>query len=148
MARRAFFSFHYEPDVWRASTIKNSWVTQDRTAAGFFNASLEEEAKAKGDAVVKKMIDEALKGTSVTVVLIGAETANRPYVKYEIQKSVEVGNGLVGVYIHNVKNSNGFASTRGANPLPQGYTVYDYVSDNGYANLGTWIEAAARAAVR
>ena len=47
MARRVFFSFHYERDIWRANVVRNSWVTQDREAAGFWDASLWEEAKKK-----------------------------------------------------------------------------------------------------
>ena len=63
--------------------MKNAWVTaKDRSEAGFWNASLEEEAKRKGDAAVKRMIDSALKGTSVTAVLIGSKTATRKFVLY------------------------------------------------------------------
>lgn len=92
MARRAFFSFHYERDVWRASVVRNSWVTKpDREAAGFFDAGIWEEAKKRGDAAIKKLIDDALVGTTVTAVLIGAETSTRMYVKYEIDQSVARG---------------------------------------------------------
>lgn len=39
MARRVFFSFHYERDAWRAAQVRNSWVTKpDREAAGFWDA--------------------------------------------------------------------------------------------------------------
>lgn len=78
MARRAFFSFHYERDIWRANVVRNSWVTQNREAAGYFDASLWEEAKKKGDGAIKAMIDSALINTSVTVVLVGQETASAP----------------------------------------------------------------------
>lgn len=37
-------------------------------------------------------IDNQLKGKSCTIVLIGAETANRKWIKYEIKKSWELGN--------------------------------------------------------
>lgn len=81
MARRVFFSFHYERDIWRAGVVRNSWRTKpDREAAGFFDASIWEEAKKKGDAAIRRMIDDALKNTSVTAVLIGNQTANRDYV--------------------------------------------------------------------
>jgi len=80
MSRRSFFSFHYERDVWRAGQVRNSWVTQDRQAAGFWDAAKWEEVKKKGDEAIKKWIDDQLKGTSVTVVLIGAETSTRQYV--------------------------------------------------------------------
>jgi hypothetical protein len=161
MARRLFFSFHYERDVSRANVVRNSWVTQDREAAGFFDAGLWEEAKRKGDAAIKRMIDEAMVGSSVTAVLIGAETADRDYVSYEITQSYG-SKGLLGIYIHNIKNLAGQTDSPGPNPfdrltvelngqrryLSSLYRTYNWVVDNGYANLGTWVEAAARAAGR
>ena len=71
MARRAFFSFHHSGDVWRAGQVRNSWVTQDRESAGFWDAAAWEEVQKKDKATVEKWIDEQMKGTSVTVVLIG-----------------------------------------------------------------------------
>lgn len=146
MARRVFFSFHYERDIWRANQVRNSWVTQDREAAGFFDASLWEEAKKKGDAAIKKMIDDALIGTTVTAVLIGSETSTRDYVKYEIARSAERPNGLLGVRIHRLEDKDGKTDSWGANPLPSGYPVYDWVDHDGYKNFSTWVEKAAKAA--
>jgi MTH538 TIR-like domain (DUF1863) len=77
MARRVFFSFHYEKDGQRASVVRNSWVTKGEDG-GFIDAAAWEEVKNKGDASVKKWIEEQLMGTSVTVVLIGSETSSRP----------------------------------------------------------------------
>lgn len=145
MARRVFFSFHYDRDIWRANVVRNSWVTQDRAAAGFFDASLWEEAKRKGDAAIKRMIDNGLIGTSVTAVLIGAETASRSYVQYEVEQSITRGNGLLGVRIHGIEDRSGLVDKWGSNPLPAKYPVYDWKSDQGYLNFGKWIEQAARA---
>ncbi len=146
MARKVFFSFHYGRDISRANVVRNSWLTKDKGTAGFIDASLWEEAKAKGDASIKKLIDDQMIGTTVTAVLIGSETAQRTYVKYEIAKSLERGNGLLGIYIHNIKDLNGNVAAKGANPLAAGYPTYDWVIGNGYANLGTWVEAAYKAA--
>ena len=162
MARRSFFSFHYGNDVWRANIVRNSWVTQDRIAAGFVDAADFEEVKKGGDAAIKKWIREQLNGTSVTVVLIGSETNSRDYVKYELQQSYEKGNGLLGIYIHQVKDRNGNTTTKGSNQFGSigkdsngkdvyfstDYPCYDWVDDNGYNNLGSWIEAAAKKAGR
>ncbi len=145
MARRVFFSFHYERDVWRASVVRNSWVTKaDREAAGFFDAGIWEEAKKKGQQAIERMIDGALVGTTVTAVLIGAQTARREYVQYEITQSIARGNGLLGVRIHRIKDQVGNTDTDGPNPLPSTYPVYDWVSDNGYNNFGDWVEKAAK----
>jgi hypothetical protein len=162
MARRTFFSFHYRPDCWRASQVKNSWVTKERQAAGFFNSVEWEEVKKKADSEIEKWIDEQLEGTSVTVVLIGSNTANRKWIDYEIKSSRKRKNGLLGIYIHNKKNSKGLTSSKGINPFNQWYTTingqrvyfsslyktYDWVIDDGYTNMGKWIEQAAKDAGR
>jgi len=148
MARRVFFSFHYERDIWRANVVRKSWVTKDREGAGFFDASLWEAAKKKGDAAIKKMIDDALKNTSVTVVLIGAQTANRSYVKYEIEQSIARGNGLLGIRIEKIKNKDGYTDEAGPNPLSSKYRLHLWNKDDGYENFGAWVERAAKDAGR
>lgn len=163
MARRVFFSFHYERDIWRASVVRNSWVTKpDREAAGFWDAAEWEEVKREGEEAVKRWINKNLEGTSVTVVLIGAETATRKWVNYEIRKSYERGNGMLGIYIHNIKDKDGKTNSKGENPfdnfyieqngkrihLSQIYKTYNWVYDDGYNNIGKWIEEAAKQAGR
>lgn len=148
MARRAFFSFHYEHDIWRANVVRNSWVTQDRVAAGFFDASLWEEAKGKSDRAIRSLIDAGLIGTSVTVVLIGRHTAGREYVQYEIEQSIARGNGLLGIHIENIGDRNGATDPTGLSPLPSGTATYWWHQGKGHENLGTWIEIAARLAGR
>lgn len=153
MARRVFFSFHYENDVWRANTVRNSWVTQGKEAAGFIDKAEFEKIKQTGDAAVKRWIDSQLLGTSVTVVLIGSETLDRPYVQYEIEQSLKIGNAVIGVAIGKVKDQNQRTSLSQSqyitinairfSDIIEGF--YDYVSDDGYSNMGVWIEAAARA---
>ena len=160
MTRRVFFSFHYDRDISRANVVKNSWVTKD--AAGFWDASLWEEAKKEGDDAIKKMINDGLKGASVTAVLIGAKTSSREWVLYEIKRSYVEGKGLLGIYIHNIKDLQGKKDAKGPNPfgklyvtendekvyLSEKYKTYDWVLDDGYENLGEWVEAAAKAAGR
>lgn len=159
MARRAFFSFHHDRDAWRAGQVRNSWVTKDRETAGFWDAAAWEEVKKKGTAAVQKWIDEQLVGTSVTVVLIGAQTSQREHVKYEISESHKRSNGMLGIYIHGVKDSSGNTDVMGANPFSLftfkdsngnivTYPTYDWVGGDGRNNLGSWIEAAAKKAGR
>src|SRR3712207_3931844 len=128
MARRTFFSFHYERDVWRASIVRNSDVTKQDVSAEWIDASLWEEAKGKGRDAIKRLIDGALSGTTVTAVLIGSETASREWVQYEIDKSIERDNGLIGIYIHNIEDRYGNRASKGSNPLPAGYATYDWIN--------------------
>lgn len=152
MARRVYFSFHYEGDVWRANQVRNSWVTKpDREAAGFHDAAEFEAVRKQGDDAVKRWIDRNLEGTSVTVVVVGEETCYRKWVRYEVQKSIERGNGIVFVKAHNLRDQNGNTCREG--DLDFGcdtskYPVYDYVNDDGYENLGDWVDASALAAGR
>ena len=164
MARRVYFAFDYE-DVadFRANVVRMSWVTKpDREEAEFYDASLWEEAKKKGKEAIKRMINRGLEGTSVTVVLIGKKTYDSDWVKYEIKESYKRGNGLLGVYIHNIKDKYGYTDTKGENPFDyiyierdgekvyfsEMYPTYDWVNDDGYNNLGDWVEESAQEAGR
>ncbi len=133
MARRVFFSFHYDKDVWRANQVRNANVVAGSGVAGFFDHSEYEEAKKKGRDAIQRMILRNLDGTSVTVVLIGSETAQRPWVKYEIAESIARKNGLLGIHIHHLKNSEPSSSLfRGAIPVvPAGteFPTYDWDGD-------------------
>ena len=108
MARRVFFSFHYQRDIFRVNQIRNIPEIISAAAAGFHDASLWEEVKKKGDAAIKKLIDEGLRNTSVTVVCIGAKTMGRKYINYEIAKSLAIGNGLVGIQINHSRFAHFF----------------------------------------
>lgn len=154
MARKVFFSFHFERDIWRVGQVRNSWLTKpDRSSAGFWDKAKFEEVKKKGPDAIKRWIDSSIYGTSVTVVLIGAETSSREWVKYEIKKSYKDGNGILGIYIHNIKDVSGRTDTKGSNTFGkifddkyffELFETYDWVNDNGYLNLGKWVEEAAR----
>ncbi len=159
MARKVFFSFHHNGDIGRIGQVRNSWLTKGEDA-GYVDDAKWESIKKLGPESVRRWIDTQLNGTSVTVVLIGKETSERPWVKHEIQQSHEKGNGLLGIYIHNLKDfRTGYVSYKGDNPftkftfvnnpsktLAEVYPVYDWVNDRGYDNLGRWVEEAAKKA--
>ncbi len=94
------------------------------------------------------------------VVLVGAQTASRPWVLYEIGKAWDDKRPLVGVRIHGLEDSNGKTDSAGTNPfslvkLQNGKTVGYYVQlhnpsgSNSRAvhasirtNLATWVNNA------
>lgn len=146
MARRVFFSFHYQRDIWRVNQIRNMPNITGAAAAGFQDASLWEEAKNKGEAAIKKLINDGLQNTSVTVVFIGAKTAGRQYINYEIEQSIARGNGLVGIQIHHLENQSGETDSPGATPqklTTASAKVYKYADKE---KLAQRIEEAAKAA--
>lgn len=172
MARRAFFSFHYQRDIWRVNQVRNSWVIRPGIQQTvWYDASLWEETKKKGNAALERLINDGLTNTSVTVVLIGAETSQRKWVNYEIEESYRRRKGLLGIYIHNLKNEHGQTDTKGKNPFDnfhieeerrmallggikskvyfsELFPTYYWIADNGYKNISSWIEAAAKKALR
>ena len=147
MARRVFFSFKYYQDVSRAMVVRNSWVTQGKEAAGFIDAADFERIKRGGDAAIQRWIDSQLNGTSVTVVLVGQNTCSSRWVKYEIEKSKAIGNGLLGIDVSKIKDLQGNTTDR-CGEIPKGYKFYLWNKDDGYNNMGDWIEEAARNAGR
>ena len=156
MARKAFYSFHYVPDNWRASQVRNMGVVEGNRPA----SDNDWETVKKGrDKAIQKWIDEQIYGKSVVIVLIGQNTAGRKWIEYEIKKGWEDNKGVFGIYIHNLKNKDGNQSTKGNNPFDK-FTIGDksmssivktydppyftstYVYDYIKTNLADWIEKA------
>jgi hypothetical protein len=145
MARRVFFSFDYRY-VWKVNQIRSAPNITGTAAAGFQDASIWEEAKKKGDKAIKNMIDKALVNTSVTLVCVTYGTAERKYINYEIDKSLERGNGLLAVQIHHLKDQYGNTGSAGKIPSQieaNGLKAYKYTNAEA---LAKWIEEAAKLA--
>jgi hypothetical protein len=156
MARRVFFSFHYKPDCWRASQVRNMGTVEGNTPVSDNDW---EQVTKKGDDSIKKWINDQLSGRTCAVVLIGSNTAGRKWIKYEIKKAWDDEKGVVGIYIHNLKNESAEQSKKGSNPFDE-FTVgttklssivkaYDHpyatstnVYDHIKKNLSAWVEEA------
>lgn len=120
--RQIFYSFHFYNDVMRVQQIRNIGALEDNKPV---SASEWEEVKRKGEASIKKWIDDNMRYRSCVVVLVGEETANRPWVQYELKKAWEDDKGLLGIYIHNLKCPRNGKSNKGQNPFDQ------FTFDNG-----------------
>lgn len=118
MARKCFFSFHYKPDNFRASQVRNIRAIEGNQTVS--DNDWEEVTKGADDAI-KKWISSQMKGRTCAVVLIGNGTAGRKWINHEIVKAWDDGLGVVGIYIHGLKNSDGETTTKGSNP-------FDYIN--------------------
>lgn len=114
MARRVFYSFHYEPDNWRASQVRNIGAVEGNQPA---KDNDWETVKRGGDAGIQRWISDQMSERTCSVVLIGAQTAGRKWINYEIIKSWNDGLGVVGLRIHGLQDSGGNLSTAGSNPF-------------------------------
>jgi hypothetical protein len=129
MARQVFYSFEYKPDNWRASQVRSIGIIEGNRPAP--DNDWETITKG-GDAAIQKWIDNQMHYRSCTIVLVGSTTANRKWINYEIKKSWENKMGIVGVNIHNLKDSAEKQSGQGTNP-------FNYISANGIG-LGSVIK--------
>ena len=77
MKRKVFYSFHYKPDNWRASQVRNIGKVEGNSPASDNDW---EEVTKDGDDAIQKWIDDQLKGRGCTVVLIGNKTAGRKWI--------------------------------------------------------------------
>lgn len=121
--RRIFYSFHYQPDNWRASQVRNIGVVEGNEPTS--DNDWEKIARA-GDNAIKRWINGQMKGRSCTVVLVGNKTADRKWINYEIEKSWDERMGVVGIYIHGLKDKEGYISKKGNNP----FDYFDYRGEN------------------
>jgi MTH538 TIR-like domain (DUF1863) len=120
MARNCFYSFHYKPDNVRASQVRNIGVIEGNQPV----SDNDWEAVTKGgDDAIKNWIASQTKGKTCAVVLVGTDTANRKWINHEIVKAWDDGLGVVGIYIHGLKNFAGQTSNKGNNP-------FDFINRN------------------
>lgn len=136
MARHVFFSFHYA-DIMNANIVRMSGQFKPNASTGFYDKSLWEEAKTKGDAAVKRLIDKGLENTSVTCFLIGEKTHSRPYCKYELEQSIALGKGILGILLPNQKEHG-----------PKWISKYGDVHAWDHERFSAWVEKAAKDAGR
>lgn len=129
--RQIFYSFHYKPDCWRASQVRNIGTIEGNRPAP---DNEWEEIVSAGDEAIKKWISDQMEYRSCTIVLVGNKTANRKWVNYEIVKSWNNGMGVVGIRIHGLRNSEGYISYRGNNP-------FDYID---YGDEGKKLSAIVK----
>lgn len=112
--RQVFFSFEYNKDAWRASKVRNMGKV-DNTSTLSDNDW--EEVKEKTDARIREWIDKQMAMRSCLVVLVGATTSGRKWINYEIKKAYELNKGIVGIYIHGLKDKDGNQTSKGNNPF-------------------------------
>jgi hypothetical protein len=114
MARKVFFSFHFDEDFWRTQQVRNINALEGNPLA---TPNGWEEVKRKGDAAIKQWIADEMAGRTCAIVLVGAQTASRKWVIYEICKAWNDNRGVLGIRINKLLNNNGLSAPAGPNPF-------------------------------
>lgn len=114
MARKVFFSFHFDNDFWRTQQVRNMNALEGQTLC---TVNAWEELKKKGNENIEKWIADNMAGKSCVVVLVGAQTASRPWVIHEISKGWNDNRGVLGIRIDKLLDTSSQASTPGVDPM-------------------------------
>lgn len=118
MAKRVYFAFHYQDVIeFRANVVRKHNFTGGVEAAGYYDHSIWEEAMNTNPLALKRLINAELENTSVTAVLIGSDTWYRRWVRYEIMKSIQKGNLLLGIHINSITGKDERTKSLGPNPF-------------------------------
>lgn len=161
MARSIFASFHYGGDADRVQQVLRMGAIEGDSLV---TAQEWESVKFRTDAAIKDWIHAQMLRKSAVVVLVGAATASRDWVDYEIRKAWDDRRPLVGIRIHGLKNLAQQTASPGKNPfanvgLKNGARLDSYVDLHDptgadsravyasiAANLDTWIANARKRA--
>ncbi|MCK6593656.1 MAG: TIR domain-containing protein [Bacteriovoracaceae bacterium] len=157
--KKIFYSFHFDNDVWRVQTVRQIGTIEGNEPV---TANKWEEVKKNGDKAIENWIDLEMKNKECVVVLVGTDTANRKWVKKEIEKAWNNNKGLVGIAINGLKDKDSKTCSLGPNPF-DGFTIGDkklstivklhspplsYDSKEVYAwisdNISGWIDEAIK----
>lgn len=123
MAKSVFYSFHYERDVNRVQLVRNINALEGQP---LLNSQGWEQVRRQGEQAIKNWIHQEMAYKRAVIVLIGQETATRPWVKYEIEKAWADKKPLLGVRIHGL-SSMGTVDRPGVSPFSasSGIPVFD-----------------------
>src|ERR1700689_4558182 len=114
MARKAFYSFHYKPDNWRAGTVRGIGAIEGNQTV---SDNEWEEITSGGDPAIRTWIADQMKGKTCVVVLTGQHTAGRKWINHEIVEGWNASKGLVGIHVHNLLDVDGYQTPKGGNPF-------------------------------
>ena len=125
MAKKVFYSFYYDEDVWRVQQIRNIGSVEGQP---LLKANEWEEIRRKGTQSIQNWINDQMNYKDCVIVLIGEHTADREWVQYEVKLAKAKGKPMLGIYIHNIKDSAGKTSNKGKNPFDVvfGYGKHNY----------------------
>jgi len=129
MVRKVFFSFHFDNDVMRVQLVRNMGALEGNEPVSVNDW----ERVRKSEESIKSWIENTMRNCDCLIVLVGSETANRPWVKYEIVKAWNDGKGVFGIHIHNLNDIKKGRCAKGVNP-------FDYITFKDGTKLSTRVK--------
>ena len=138
---KVFISYYYQCDNRVAKEITNI-INKDRTS--LFTV-LQEQVKKNDSESIKRWVDEEIKKTRFTILLISKETFEREYVSYEITRSRENGNTIIPILIDNEENAfseEDIETLSKKLPKTNCKRIRRWIKDCGKENVLQWLNDA------
>lgn len=98
MAKHVFLSF-VEEDLTMVNLFRGQ-ARNKNSNLSFDDYSVKVPYNSENAAYIRSKIAEKIRFASVTICLIGPQTHSSAWVKWEIEKSVELGNKILGVKLY------------------------------------------------
>ena len=141
VTRHIFISYQHKDQMKAKGFNLLSWAKN--VDVDFVGRHLLDPVKSKDEKYIKSEINKQIKGTSVTVVLIGKDTKESEYQPYEIEQSLakDSPNGILGIKLDKSANLPKDSAT--------GKLLYDFgaeIIDWDPNKFGEAIDRAAAAA--
>ena len=129
MAHKVFVSYHHANDQSRANHLRDTYGADNTLVDRSLKDAYDD---VTDDEILALIRTNHLKNSTVTIVLIGSETANRKWVDWEIYSSLRpygdrTRNGLLGIYLPTA----GAVPARLQDNIDSGYAVtmkWEYIS--------------------
>jgi len=97
--RNAFISFAFE-DVNEVTLLRGQ-AKSERSDIEFVDWSVREPFNSERADYIRRKITERINQASVTVVYLSADTPKSDWVKWEVEKSIELGKNVIATYAGN-----------------------------------------------
>lgn len=133
MKRKIFISYHHKNDQYYCDTFRNTFCNDFET---FTDNSLQRALNSdSADYIDRRVREEYIFGTSVTIVLCGQDTRFRKFVDWEIGATLNYRHGLLGIILPTCETYYDGRTFQNYYHLPQ--RLSDNTS-NGYAHIIHW----------
>jgi hypothetical protein len=160
MGLTVFFCYDRLLDIQHAKRIRHRYEMKGGNAIGFPKPHEWKKLIIKNDQAIQHWVENQVRLSDVTMVLIGMNTSKDPIVRQAITTCHQLEKGMLGIYIHNMLIDNSRPVPMGINPfdcfcvvkrdqtihLSKIYHTYDWIKDLGQFNLNKWIKKAAHSA--
>jgi antiphage defense system Thoeris ThsB-like protein len=145
--RKVYFAFRFK-DIMRVNNVRQSGkigFDEDKNPRDFYDRSIWEKRAIEDPESLKRLMREGVEHSSAVCVLVGSDTWQSKWVKYEIARAVIDKKGLLPVGINSLAHVHSRIShSAGINPLAV-MGVYKGTNGSFYLAENCWVPNVSNA---